>query len=153
MYCRITKELTSVQFIILFPPVCVSFHSDSLAREVSFRNSLWWPTYIFNSVGKSNLVYISFSLNIFCRFPFSCDPLYISKFYTFRFFEDMFNGWQMVAFACKRLHFRALFTKHKGQINDWETTGYQVICSNLGLPHEMGSKKKSLERCTSLNQF
>ena len=45
----------------------------------------------------------------------------------------------MVAFACKGLHFRALFTKHKGQINDCETTGYQVICTDLGLPHEMGS--------------
>ena len=87
------------------------------ARKVSFRNSLWWPTYIFNSVGKTNLFYISFSQHVLL-FSFSCDSLYIPKLYTFFLFEDMFNGWQMVTFVCEGLHFRALFTKHKGQMND-----------------------------------
>ena len=98
---------------------CISVFALTNARKVSFRNSLWWPTYrIFNSVGKTNLFYISCSLHMFCCFPFSCDSLYIPKLYTFCLFEDMFNEWQMVTFVCRGLHFRALFTKHKRQIND-----------------------------------
>ena len=65
----------------------------------------------------TNLFYISFSQHVLL-FSFSCDPLYIPKLYTFRLFEDMFNEWQMVTFVFKGLHFRALFTKHKRQIND-----------------------------------
>ena len=127
MYCQITKELPSFSIFFFFNfRRCISVFALTNARKVSFRNSLWWPTYrIFNSVGKTNLFYISFSLHMFCCFPFSCDSLYIPKLYTFCLFEDMFNEWQMVTFVCRGLHFRALFTKHKRQINDWETIGYQ----------------------------
>ena len=164
MYCRITEELPSIQFYFFISAGVFQF-SLWLTLEKSALETLCGGQLTFSTQLVKPIYSISVLVNMFIVFFFLWFVIHPQIMYVFSRLKICLMGGKWlhlcargcISVLCSRstrgkwMTVRLLVIK-RAWLFDTDLRA-QVMCIDLGLSHEMGSKKKSQESSTPLNQY